>query len=218
MDHPRARESSVAAHVLGHPHLVPINCLFRNEHLTPTPWYHVGSHMMLLKQAVEAQNGRCLQEVFRAFWRALGAQPNWSQAATWGSGSARMQVMLLRFCANGHHRSEACLWLLMWNWFRIGGSLVNDHVAIPYLRLSREGHTSRRCGNGPCPDRSENGCDAWLIHRSPESAWFLRTAAQLFDDTVATELQIPHGSLDLRDYGLDEFGQPRVDHLGMIVE
>ena len=132
MRHPRW-QSSLAGHALQHPHLVVLNCFFRGEHIqSREDPKHVGSHMRLLEAAVQAHGGELLREVFHQFWRELKAQPDWTAGS---AGRFRYEVMVLAVDAHGRHRSEACLWLVLWNWRRIGGCLAQPDSAKPYTRL-----------------------------------------------------------------------------------
>ena len=162
MNHPRML-TSLAQHAFQHPHLVVLNCFFRGEHIqSHQNAKHVGSHLRLLRGAVEAHNGELLAEVFRQFWRELKAQPDWTAGS---AGRFRMEVMVLAVDAHGRHRSEACLWLTMWNWRRLGGAVADPDSAKPYTRLCSQCWGRDMCGHDRCPDRSGDGCDARMMDR-----------------------------------------------------
>ena len=187
----------MAGPALRHPHLVVLNCHMRGEHIqTRQDAKHVGSHMRLLRGAVDAHGGDLLREVFSQFWRELKAQPNWTLRS---AGRFRNEVMVLAVDAHGRHRSEACLWLTMWNWRRLGGAVANPNAAKPYVRLCSQ-CWGDVCGHYRCPNRDGDGCDARMMDRVAEASQVLWRAAQLFNQVAEQELSL-HEPPDLSRRG-----------------
>ena len=111
---------------------------------------------------------------------------------------------MLAVDAHGRHRSEACLWLTMWNWRRLGGAVSDPDSAKPYTRLCSQCWGSV-CGHDRCPDRSGDGCDARMMDRRESESMTLWRAAQLFNEVAQQDLEIAEPP-DLSSTGLDELG------------
>ena len=179
-----------------------LNCFFRGEHIqSREDAKHVGSHMRLLEGAVRAHGGNLLREVFHQFWRELKAQPDWTAPS---AGILRFEVMVLAVCVHGRHKSEACLWLTMWNWRRLGGAVGNPNAAKPYVRLCSQ-CWGDVCGHYRCPNRDGDGCDARMMDRRESESTTLWRAAQLFNQVAQQELNL-HAPPNLSRLGQDELG------------
>ena len=180
-----------------------LNCHFRGEHIqSREDAKHVGSHMRLLQAAVQAQGGNCLREVYHQFWRELKAQPDWTAPS---AGILRYEVMVLAVCVHGRHKSEACLWLAMWNWARLGGGFSLADSAKPYNRLCSQCWNTGMCGFSRCPQNDICGCDGRMASRRAEDNAQLWRAAKIFDEVAQQELELD-GPPDFRSTGLDELG------------
>ena len=143
--------------------------------------------MRLLEGAVRAHGGNLLREVFHQFWRELKAQPDWTLGS---AGSFRNEVCVLAVDAHGRHRSEACLWLTMWNWRRLGGAVANPNAAKPYVRLCSQCWGSGMCGHTRCPHGDGDGCDARMMDRVAEAQPALWRSAQMFNEVAQQELEL----------------------------
>ena len=136
---------------------------------------------------MQAHGGNLLREVFHQFWRELKAQPDWTSPS---AGILRFEVMVLAVCFHGRHKSEACLWLTMWNWRRIGGALAQPDSAKPYNRLCSQCWSSGMCGHSQGPDGGSWGCDGRMDERRAEEHHWLWRAARIFDEVAQQELEI----------------------------
>ena len=135
--------TSVGSAVLRQQPIV-LECMLEDEHLCQPKEQHTGSHSKMLKKVTELQNGRgvkLLLNVFRSFFEQLAAQPN------------LLAVYILAYCSWGRHRSEACMFHVLWNCWRVGWTLGDEHFG--FRRLSLGFNSRTKCGNAQCPHLSQ---------------------------------------------------------------
>ena len=137
--HDRAH-TSVGSAVLRQQPIV-LECMLEDEHLCERREQHSGSHSKMLKAVVELRNGQILLNVFRSFFLQLAAQPN------------LMAVYILAYCSWGRHRSEACMFHVLWNCWRVGWTLGDELFGFKRLCLGFNSRT--KCGNAQCPHLSQ---------------------------------------------------------------
>ena len=158
MAHPMLGESLAEPVLDGLPHddVIHLN-LTQFPHCCPGGTDHCGSASFILEAVVSYSVE--LKNFFKEFLKQLTAKPmEWLSQET-------ARLWIITWCSWGKHRSEGCLFLLLWHLLRCGAVIHDQHRPIRRLAQSCF-KASRSCGLNSCSDRSADGCDAGLLAKT----------------------------------------------------
>ena len=177
MAHPMLGESLAEPVLDGLPHddVIHLN-LTQFPHCCPGGTDHCGSASFIL-EAVVSYNVE-LKNFFKEFLSQLTAKPmKWLSQET-------ARLWIITWCSWGKHRSEGCLFHLLWNLCR-SGPCLHDPMH-PIHRLAEEGFPADSCGRRRCTERSWRGCDAGL--QAKGGAPFIARSEELWGQACWEEL------------------------------